>query len=180
MTAYPSIRAALVLLGSLLATTACNAKAGTAAPLPAPVLDAPRAATSGQQTAVVAGGCFWGIQAVFQHVKGVISATSGYSGGSAKTAEYEIVSTGEAGHAESVWGYALAWFLVNDRVKLIAYRIFDPTKAPLLAKKMPDLTPQIATRAYELYQQRGRQDGLANEDWFEAERETRKEQVGHE
>ena len=79
-----------------------------------------------------------------------------------------------------VWGYALAWFLVNDRVKLIAYRIFDPTKASLLAKKMPDLTPQIATRAYELYQQRGRQDGLANEDWFEAERETRKEQVGHE
>jgi len=102
MTAYPSIRAALVLLGSLLATTACNAKAGTAAPLPAPVLDAPRAATSGQQTAVVAGGCFWGIQAVFQHVKGVISATSGYSGGSAKTAKYEIVSTGETGHAESV------------------------------------------------------------------------------
>jgi peptide-methionine (S)-S-oxide reductase len=102
MTAYPSIRVALVLLGSLLATTACNAKAGTADPLPAPVLNAPRVATSGQQTAVVAGGCFWGIQAVFQHVKGVIRATSGYSGGSAKTAEYEIVSTGETGHAESV------------------------------------------------------------------------------
>jgi peptide-methionine (S)-S-oxide reductase len=102
MTTYPSIRTALVLLGSLLATTACNAKAGTADPLPAPVLNAPRVATSGQQTAVVAGGCFWGIQAVFQHVKGVISATSGYSGGSAKTAEYEIVSTGETGHAESV------------------------------------------------------------------------------
>jgi len=102
MTAYPSIRVALVLLGSLLATTACNAKAGTADPLPAPVLNAPRVATSGQQTAVVAGGCFWGIQAVFQHVKGVISATSGYSGGSAKTAKYEIVSTGETRHAESV------------------------------------------------------------------------------
>ena len=102
MTAYPSIRAGLVLLGSLLATTACNAKAGTADPLPAPVLNAPRVATSGQQTAVVAGGCFWGIQAVFQHVKGVISATSGYSGGSAKAAKYEIVSTGETGHAESV------------------------------------------------------------------------------
>ena len=97
MTAYSSIRTALVLLGSLLATTACNA-----APLPAPVLDAPRVAASGQQTAVVAGGCFWGIQAVFQHVKGVISATSGYSGGSAKAAKYEIVSTGETGHAESV------------------------------------------------------------------------------
>jgi len=64
--------------------------------------DAKLAANSGQQTAVLAGGCFWGIQAVFQHVKGVIRATSGYSGGAAKTAEYETVSTGETGHAESV------------------------------------------------------------------------------
>ena len=70
--------------------------------VPAPAVDAPRASASGQQTAVLSGGCFWGVQAVFQHVKGVISATSGYSGGSAKTAEYEIVSTGETGHAESV------------------------------------------------------------------------------
>ena len=61
------------------------------------------------------------------------------------------------GWAAFVWGYALAWFLVNDRVKLLAYRIFDPTKAPLLAKKPFDLTPQIATRAYELYEQRGHQ-----------------------
>ena len=83
------------------------------------------------------------------------------------------------GWAALVWGYALAWFLLNDRVKLLAYRIFDPTKAPLLAKNMPDLTAQIATRAYELYERRGRQDGLANQDWLEAERETRKEQAGH-
>jgi peptide-methionine (S)-S-oxide reductase len=65
-------------------------------------VDAPRAVKSGEQTVVIAGGCFWGIQAVFQHVKGVVSATSGYSGGEAKTAEYEVVSTGETGHAESV------------------------------------------------------------------------------
>jgi H+-transporting ATPase len=83
------------------------------------------------------------------------------------------------GWAAFVWGYALAWFLVNDRVKLLAYRISDPTKAPLLAKRALDLTPQIATRAYEPYEQRGRQDGLANQDWLEAERETRKEQAGH-
>ena len=82
------------------------------------------------------------------------------------------------GWAGFVWGYALVWFLVNDRVKLLAYRIFDPTQAPLLAKKTIDLTPQIATRAYELYEQRGHQDGLANQDWLEAERETRKEQAG--
>jgi peptide-methionine (S)-S-oxide reductase len=69
---------------------------------PAPVEDSPMAKTSSQQTAVVAGGCFWGIQAVFQHVKGVVSATSGYSGGSSLTAQYEVVSTGATGHAESV------------------------------------------------------------------------------
>jgi peptide-methionine (S)-S-oxide reductase len=70
--------------------------------LPKPAVDEPLASAPGQETAVVAGGCFWGIQAVFQHVKGVVSATSGYSGGSAKTAEYEIVSTGTTNHAESV------------------------------------------------------------------------------
>src|SRR5438477_2119517 len=72
------------------------------AALPNPVLDAPITATKGEQAALLAGGCFWGVQAVFQHVKGVITATSGYSGGRAKTAEYELVSTGETGHAESV------------------------------------------------------------------------------
>jgi peptide-methionine (S)-S-oxide reductase len=70
--------------------------------LPQPALDEPLASSSSQETAVVAGGCFWGIQAVFQHVNGVVSATSGYSGGSAATAEYEIVSTGTTNHAESV------------------------------------------------------------------------------
>jgi peptide-methionine (S)-S-oxide reductase len=98
-----SIRLTPMLFVALLVTTACSAKANPAAsPVPAPVEDAARATTPGQQTAVLSGGCFWGIQAVFQHVKGVISATSGYSGGSAKTAEYEIVSTGDTGHAESV------------------------------------------------------------------------------
>jgi H+-transporting ATPase len=78
------------------------------------------------------------------------------------------------GWAAFVWGYALACALVNDRVKLLAYRIFDPTKAPLLAKKSLDLTPQIATRAYALYEQRGRRSGQADQDWLEAEREFRK------
>ena len=80
------------------------------------------------------------------------------------------------GWALFVWGYALAWFLVNDRVKLLAYRVFDPTEAPLLAKKPRDLRPQIATRAYELYEQRGRRDGQAGRDWLEAEREIRKDE----
>ncbi|MGP0017970.1 MAG: peptide-methionine (S)-S-oxide reductase MsrA [Candidatus Sulfotelmatobacter sp.] len=99
-----SIRLALILFAALLGGTACSAKASpsSSSALPAPTEDAARATVPGKQAAVVSGGCFWGIQAVFQHVKGVISATSGYSGGSAKTAEYEIVSTGETGHAESV------------------------------------------------------------------------------
>ena len=95
-------RYAVIFLSSLLGATACNAKANAAAAIPAPVVDAPRAPAPASETTVFAGGCFWGVQAVFQHVKGVISATSGYSGGSSKTAEYETVSTGETGHAESV------------------------------------------------------------------------------
>lgn len=95
-------RAAIALLGCVLGTSACNAKANPAMAIPSPAVDAPRTSTPTQQTAVLSGGCFWGVQAVFQHVKGVISATSGYAGGSGKKADYETVSTGETGHAESV------------------------------------------------------------------------------
>ena len=79
------------------------------------------------------------------------------------------------GWALFVWGYALAWFLVNGPGETAAYRIFDPTAAPLLAKKPVDVTPQIAKRAYELYEERGRQDGRADQDWGQAEREIRKD-----
>ena len=66
-----------------------------------PTLDEPTGKT-GSETVVFAGGCFWGVQGVFQHVKGVKRAVSGYAGGSANTAEYERVSDGDTGHAESV------------------------------------------------------------------------------
>ena len=79
------------------------------------------------------------------------------------------------GWALFVWGYALVWFLVNDRVKLVAYRIFDPTAAPLLAKEPVDLTPRIAKRAYQLYERRGRRGGYAVSDWLQVEREIRDE-----
>jgi peptide-methionine (S)-S-oxide reductase len=69
---------------------------------PAPAIDAPLAAAKSSQTAVFAGGCFWGIQAVFQHLKGVSSATSGYAGGYVKSPSYESVSMGVTGHAETV------------------------------------------------------------------------------
>lgn len=95
------LRGSATLALLLAGTIACNA-GDKAVMLPASAVDAAVSSTHEPQTAVVAGGCFWGIQAVFQHVKGVISATSGYSGGSANTAEYETVSTGETGHAESV------------------------------------------------------------------------------
>lgn len=69
---------------------------------PKPALDAPVSPKKGQETAVLSGGCFWGVQAVYEHTRGVISATSGYAGGEAGTAHYELVGTGKTGHAESV------------------------------------------------------------------------------
>jgi peptide-methionine (S)-S-oxide reductase len=131
-----STRLALILFAALVAITACNAKANPAASVPAPVQDAPRAATPGQQTAVLSGGCFWGVQAVFQHVKGVISATSGYAGGSAKTAQYEIVSTGETGHAESVQiVYDPSQITYGELLRVFFSVAHDPTQ---LNRQSPD------------------------------------------
>ena len=90
-----------VLILCLATTVACHASSA-AVKLPNPAADEPLSKAKGPQTVVLAGGCFWGIQAVFEHVKGVSSATAGYSGGSASTAQYETVSTGQTGHAESV------------------------------------------------------------------------------
>ncbi len=92
---------ALTLLAALFVVLS-SAKERPGALLPKPALDASPTTARGQRTAVLAGGCFWGVQAVFQHVKGVTSAISGYAGGSASTAEYETVSSGSTGHAESV------------------------------------------------------------------------------
>ena len=91
----------IVAVLPLVFTLACNVASATAV-IPNPVLDEPLAAAKGERIAVVAGGCFWGIQAVFEHVKGVIDVKAGYAGGSADSAHYEIVSSGRTGHAESV------------------------------------------------------------------------------
>jgi len=131
-----SIRVAAILLAALLGTTACTAKANPAAAVPEPAVDAPRASAQSQQTAVLSGGCFWGVQAVFQHVKGVISATSGYSGGSKKTAEYEIVSTGETGHAESVQiVYDSSQITYGELLRVFFSVAHDPTQ---LNRQGPD------------------------------------------
>ena len=81
---------------------AAAAMAASNPPIPALAMDAPLAKAPGQEKAVFAGGCFWGVQSVFQRVKGVVATTAGYSGGSAKTATYKQVVTETTGHAESV------------------------------------------------------------------------------
>ncbi len=91
---------AITTIGSRISMSSALAAAPSA--VPAPVVDNALAAKPGQETAVFAGGCFWGIQAVFQHVKGVKSAVSGYAGGTVNSPSYEEVSSGTTGHAESV------------------------------------------------------------------------------
>jgi peptide-methionine (S)-S-oxide reductase len=99
-------KAALVMLavaaGFVFLSRPSSALVAAPSAVPAPVIDNPLASAPGQETAVFAGGCFWGIQAVYQHVKGVKSAVSGYAGGTAASPSYEEVSTGTTGHAESV------------------------------------------------------------------------------
>ena len=91
-----------VLFGLGFALSMLAFGAGAAGLIPAPTVDAPRAASAGRATAVFAGGCFWGTQAVFERVKGVLKTTAGYAGGSAATATYKQVVTETTGHAESV------------------------------------------------------------------------------
>src|SRR3712207_6492391 len=112
--------------------------------VPAALVDMPK--EDGLQTAILAGGCFWGIQGVFQHVEGVVSATSGYAGGSADTATYEQMETGLTGHAEAV--------RVVFNPQKISYgtllRIFfsaahDPTQ---IDRQGPDIGPQYRSAIF--------------------------------
>ena len=94
----------LALATTFVALAACGMAdaADVAVTVPPAVVDLPLSQAKAPQTLVVAGGCFWGVDAVFKHVKGVTSVTSGYAGGDKSTADYETVSTGRTGHAESV------------------------------------------------------------------------------
>lgn len=92
------VAVALVAFG-----VSCGANADAVnKPIPAPELDTPAAEATGRQVAVLAGGCFWGLQGMFEHVKGVTKVVAGYSGGEKATAHYELVGTETTGHAESV------------------------------------------------------------------------------
>jgi peptide-methionine (S)-S-oxide reductase len=97
-----SVPVTLRFLTAAFLCVGVNAFAAPNPPIPAPSTDVPLAKQAGKETAVFAGGCFWGVQSVFQRVKGVLETTAGYSGGSAKTATYKQVVTETTGHAESV------------------------------------------------------------------------------
>lgn len=98
----PALLRSLSLIAVAAALAGCTVKAAPKAPIPAAKVDVALASASGRQTAVFAGGCFWGTQAVFERVKGVVATRAGYSGGSAATATYDQVTTETTGHAESV------------------------------------------------------------------------------
>lgn len=98
----PALAGALSLLAVAAGLAVTQSSAEEARLVPPPAVDESAAPGAATETAVLAGGCFWGVQGVFQHVKGVTSAVSGYAGGDARTAQYETVSGGGTGHAESV------------------------------------------------------------------------------
>jgi peptide-methionine (S)-S-oxide reductase len=125
----------LVSLGSLAAQAASPAQA-----LPPPKINAALPAAGKLETAVLAGGCFWGIQGVFQHVKGVTKVYSGYAGGLGGTAQYELVSTGTTGHAESVQIVFDPQQITYGQVLQIFFTVAtDPTQVNM---QFPDEGPQ--------------------------------------
>jgi peptide-methionine (S)-S-oxide reductase len=106
----------------------------------APLRSLAASTTSGTDTAVFSGGCFWGVDAVFKHVKGVTKVVSGYAGGAADTAQYEIVSTGKTGHAESVQvTYDPSKVSYDDLLKVFFFVAHDPTE---LNRQGPDTGTQ--------------------------------------
>jgi peptide-methionine (S)-S-oxide reductase len=136
-TAWISAVAALAIG---LALARAGGGAAAAAPFPAPAVDDALAAAPGRDTIVLAGGCFWGVQAVFQHTRGVVSATSGYAGGTAKNPSYEQVSLGTTGHAESVRvTFDPSRVSVGQLLEVFFSVAHDPTE---LNRQGPDEGPQ--------------------------------------
>ena len=127
-----------ILLAAVLTVTSCvgcNA-AITKTPPPPPAVDAPLAVKHGREIAVFAGGCFWGTQAVFERVKGVIDTTAGYAGGSAATATYPQVTTETTGHAESVKVVFDPAKITYGKLLQIFFAVHDPTT---LNRQGPDV-----------------------------------------
>ena len=117
-----------------------------ARPLPDPAVDIPLAKVAGVQTAVLAGGCFWGVEGVFEHVRGVTGVVSGYSGGTADTARYKAVSSGRTGHAEAVRiSYDPAKISYGQLLKVFFSVAHDPTE---LNRQGPDTGPQYRSAIF--------------------------------
>ncbi len=142
----------LALLGAgavaafLFVARAVAPTAASAVTLPDPVVDQPISAAAGEQTIVFAGGCFWGVQAVFQHVKGVVSATSGYAGGTVASPDYEQVSSGTTGHAESVRVvFDTSQVSLGQLLKVFFSVAHDPTE---LNRQGPDVGTQYRSAIF--------------------------------
>jgi peptide-methionine (S)-S-oxide reductase len=141
---YFFLSAAILLV--VVAIVACSAATASATAVPDPALDAPLANSKGEQSAVLAGGCFWGVEAVFEHVKGVSDVRSGYSGGSTAAADYEKVSTGETGHAESVRiTYDPSQISYGQLLKVFFSVAHDPTE---LNRQGPDTGSQYRSAIF--------------------------------
>ena len=141
---YFILGAVIFLIGATI--TACSSVTASATSIPDPTLDAPLAGGKGEQTAVLAGGCFWGVEAVFEHVKGVTDVRSGYSGGSTATAQYEKVGTGQTGHAESVKiTYDPAQISYGQLLKVFFSVAHDPTE---LNRQGPDTGTQYRSAIF--------------------------------
>jgi peptide-methionine (S)-S-oxide reductase len=132
--------AALVALAAVLPTSA-----ETARQIPAPALDE-KADGATSRTVVLAGGCFWGVQGVYQHVDGVLSAVSGYAGGEAATAQYEKVGSGRTGHAEAVRViYDPRKVSFGTLLQIYFSVAHDPTE---LNRQGPDVGPQYRSTIF--------------------------------
>ncbi|MEP6706878.1 MAG: peptide-methionine (S)-S-oxide reductase MsrA [Pyrinomonadaceae bacterium] len=137
------LSSALLIAGAALA---CNAVTASGTAIPDPALDSPLASAKGEQIAVLAGGCFWGVEAVFEHVKGVTEVRSGYAGGSATRASYEEVSAGNTGHAESVQiTYDPSKITYGQLLKVFFAVAHDPTE---LNRQGPDTGTQYRSAVF--------------------------------
>ena len=142
---------ALVVAVALLAIP--RLRAAPAPVIPAPALDE-RAPTTPTATAVFAGGCFWGVQAVFQHVDGVLNAVSGYAGGAAATARYDQVGSGDTGHAEAVKITYDPGRITYGRLLQIYFSVaHDPTQ---LDRQGPDRGPQYRSAIFPVNDEQAR------------------------
>lgn len=134
------------ILSLTISLLSCVAHAAPKAPIPAPAVDASLSASSGKETAVFAGGCFWGTQSVFERVKGVIATTAGYAGGSAATATYDQVTTETTGHAESVQVvYDPAKITYGTLLRIFFSVAHDPTE---LNRQGPDVGTQYRSAIF--------------------------------